>query len=185
MRSQSRTVEIRWVTTIVVSVPSSLLRVSTMRASVAVSRLRGRLVEDEHGRSNVEGAGEADPLSLAAGEADAAFADPGLDSVRELARRRRRVGRAGSPRRRLRRRSRRRASRARRSRGACRRRGRRPAGRSRSIAASLRGSSATGVPSIVTVPDFGREEAEDDVEEGALAGSGRSDDARPIRRPRS
>ena len=78
MRSQSRTVESRWVTTIVVSSRQAGEGVDDALLGGRVEA-RGGLIEDEHGRSNVEGTGEAESLALAAGEPDAAFADDGLD----------------------------------------------------------------------------------------------------------
>ena len=56
-----------------------------MRCSVAVSRFEVASSRIEHGRSHVEGAGESEPLALAAGEPHTTLAHDRLEPVRQLA----------------------------------------------------------------------------------------------------
>ena len=84
IRSASRSVLSRWAMAIVVRP----LRQHAERSWIAFSRLgvdaAGRLVEDQDLRVVEQGAGDREPLPLAAGEAGAALAEPGVVAQRRV-----------------------------------------------------------------------------------------------------
>ena len=81
IRWACRTVESRWATTSAVQLGGGDAQRALDRGLGLVVDGAGGLVEDEHGGVAQQRAGQGEPLALAAGEGDAALADPGVEAV--------------------------------------------------------------------------------------------------------